>query len=125
MRPRRAWPIRHHVASRALGGLESLMTSAQNTLPLFDDELNVLSDPTLWAALDIIELGCGAARRVRHQAKVSAISALNQMFICSKPSEFQPADAPLELATAIIARVPGSYWNTAVSHDACCIVIVE
>ena len=57
-------------------------------------------------------LGCAA------QAKVSAISALNQVFICSKLPVLQPLEAPDALATEAMAWLPASYWNTAVSQEA-------
>ena len=41
------------------------MTTAQDSLPLIDDELDVLSDLVPLGRTDIIELGCGAARLAR------------------------------------------------------------
>jgi SAM-dependent methyltransferase len=41
------------------------MTPAKSTLPLIDDELDVLSDLVSLARQDIIELGCGAAQLAR------------------------------------------------------------
>jgi len=41
------------------------MTTAQDSLPLIDDELDVLSDLVSLGRTDIIELGCGAARLAR------------------------------------------------------------
>jgi SAM-dependent methyltransferase len=41
------------------------MTTTHDTLPLIDDELDVLTDLVPLSALDIIELGCGAAKLVR------------------------------------------------------------
>lgn len=64
-------------------------------------------------------------RPAHAQANVSAISALNQMPISSNASLLQPAEAPLAAGTASIAAVAASYWNSACSHDARDIVIVE
>ncbi len=41
------------------------MTSAQDTLPLIDDELDVLAGLVRLAGQDNIELGCGAAQLAR------------------------------------------------------------
>jgi SAM-dependent methyltransferase len=41
------------------------MTTAHDTLPLIDDELDVLTDLVPLSALDIIELGCGTAKLAR------------------------------------------------------------
>jgi len=41
------------------------MTAADNTVPLIDEELNVLSELVPPAGLDIIELGCGSAQLAR------------------------------------------------------------
>ena len=41
------------------------MTSAQDALPLIDDELDVLAGLVPLAGQDIIELGCGAAQLAR------------------------------------------------------------
>jgi len=41
------------------------MTSADDTSPLIDDELDVLSEVVPFAGTDIIELGCGAAKLAR------------------------------------------------------------
>ena len=57
------------------------------------------------------------------QANESAISALNQVPISSKLSLFQSGDADELARTGFMA--PPSYWNTAVSHDAWLIVMVE
>lgn len=59
------------------------------------------------------------------QAKVSAISAWNQVCICSNWSAFHPSDALEAAVTGVISLVAGSYWNTAVSQLALLIVIVE
>lgn len=64
-------------------------------------------------------------RPAHAQANVSAINALNQMPISSNASLLQPAEAPLAAGTARIAAVAASYWNSACSHDARDIVIVE
>ena len=45
------------------------MTKAHDTLPLIDDELDVLTDLVPLAAQDIIELGCGAAKLSRASAR--------------------------------------------------------
>ena len=68
---------------------------------------------------------CGGGDERCAQAKVSAISALNQMFICSNWSLLQPTDAADEPATGFIALATGSYWNSAVSQDAWIRVMVE
>ncbi len=41
------------------------ITNTQDTLPLIDDELDLLADRVPLAGLDIVELGCGAARLAR------------------------------------------------------------
>lgn len=41
------------------------MTSAQDTVPLIDDELDVLADLVPLAGQDIVELGCGASKLAR------------------------------------------------------------
>lgn len=41
------------------------MTAVQHTLPLIDDDLDVLADLASLARQDSIELGCGAARLAR------------------------------------------------------------
>ena len=67
----------------------------------------------------------GGRRWVAPQANVSAISASYHWFICLKLPLFHPADAAAEAATGTITRATGSYWKTAVSHDAWVRVIVE
>jgi len=64
-------------------------------------------------------------RRRSRQAKLSAIKALNQVFIWSKLSACQPTDAADEAGAGFIVLLTGSYWNTAVSQDAWVRVMVE
>lgn len=59
------------------------------------------------------------------QAKVSAMTALNQVPMSSKWSPFQPTEAPPAAATGAMVRVVALYWNTAFSHEALFMVMVE
>ena len=59
------------------------------------------------------------------QANESAIKAPNHRLMSSKWSPFQPSEAPKAAGTAVIERVAALYWNTACSHDAWVIVMVE
>lgn len=67
----------------------------------------------------------GQGSRPARQANESAISALNQVFISRKLPLSQPTDAADDAATACMLAVVALYWNTAVSHAAWLMVMVE
>ena len=67
----------------------------------------------------------GAAVSRGLQAKVSAINALNQVFMSLNPSLLQPTEAPLAAGWATMLDDAPSYWKTACSHEASCMVMVE
>ena len=59
------------------------------------------------------------------QPKLSAISALNQVFMSPKLSRLHPTEAAEPAATPCIELVAASYWYTAVSQDAWRMEMVE